>query len=116
MRTLNANMKEISESEADLKKGKLYKKVIIKPDAVPVDNITKFTYEVDDYEEVLVFVLPGETILSDRIAELKKKLSDTDYVVIKIAEGAATAEEYSEVIASRQVWREEINQLEKELR
>ena len=112
MRILNANMEEISKSEVDLKKGKLYKKVIVKADAIPIDNITKFAYEVDDYEEVFVFVLPGETILSDRIAELKKKLSDTDYVVIKIAEGAATAKEYAEVIANRQKWREEINALE----
>ena len=112
MRILNANMEEISKSEVDLKKGKLYKKVIVKADAIPIDNITKFTYEVDDYEEVFVFVLPGETILSDRIAELKKKLSDTDYVVIKIAEGAATAKEYAEVITNRQKWREEINALE----
>lgn len=50
-----------------------------------------------------------------RIAELKGKLRETDYCVIKIAEGAATVEEYAEVIAQRQSWRTEINQLESEL-
>lgn len=47
-----------------------------------------------------------------RIAALKSQLAATDYVVIKIAEGAATAEEYAEVIASREAWRAEINELE----
>lgn len=49
---------------------------------------------------------------ASRIAELKHKLAKTDYAVIKIAEGVATAEEYADVIAQRQAWREEINQLE----
>lgn len=49
---------------------------------------------------------------SARIAELKRKLEDTDYAVIKIAEGAATQEEYAEVIEQREEWRKEINKLE----
>ena len=46
-----------------------------------------------------------------QIEELKQKLSDTDYIACKIAEGVATAEEYADVIAQRQAWREEINRL-----
>lgn len=46
------------------------------------------------------------------IFELKKNLRDTDYIACKIAEGAATAEEYAEQIAQRQAWREQINLLE----
>ena len=46
------------------------------------------------------------------IAAYKKELADTDYCVIKIAEGAATAEEYAEVIARRQELRAKINILE----
>ncbi len=49
-----------------------------------------------------------------RIAELKCHLADTDYVVIKIAEGEATKEEYSETLANRKAWREEIRTLEGE--
>lgn len=49
---------------------------------------------------------------SARIYELKKLLAETDYVVIKIAEGVTTAEEYAGIITQRQEWREEINQLE----
>ena len=47
-----------------------------------------------------------------RIAELKKLLANSDYISCKIAEGAATREEYAEIITQRQAWRDEINQLE----
>lgn len=47
-----------------------------------------------------------------KIVDLKKKLSDTDYVAAKIAEGAATSEEYASTLADRQGWRDEINQIE----
>lgn len=50
-----------------------------------------------------------------KIVELKQKLADTDYVIIKIAEGSATVEEYATVINQRKQWREEINKLENEV-
>ncbi|MBQ8671610.1 MAG: hypothetical protein IJ525_03710 [Alphaproteobacteria bacterium] len=53
-----------------------------------------------------------EKIKQSRINELKKLLQQTDYAIIKIAEGAATAEQYADVIAKRQGWRAEINELE----
>ncbi|MBR0535822.1 MAG: hypothetical protein IIX14_05530 [Clostridia bacterium] len=53
-----------------------------------------------------------EEFAQQKIADLKSKLASTDYVVIKIAEGEATAEEYSEILAQRKAWRAEINQLE----
>jgi hypothetical protein len=43
---------------------------------------------------------------------LKHFLADTDYVVIKIAEGVATPEDYAEVIAQRQSARARIRELE----
>lgn len=55
-----------------------------------------------------------EEIKQNRIWELKTKLAETDYVVIKIAEGAATREEYEEVIDKRIAWREEIRLLQGE--
>lgn len=45
------------------------------------------------------------------VARLKKRLEDTDYVAAKIAEGAATREEYADIIAQRQAWRDRINAL-----
>ena len=50
--------------------------------------------------------------VSAEINELKQKLSDTDYIACKIAEGSATVEEYAEQIKQRQLWREQINELE----
>ena len=45
------------------------------------------------------------------IAELKRKLAETDYISAKIAEGAATREEYAEKLAERASWRARINEL-----
>lgn len=49
-----------------------------------------------------------------RIDELKRSLTSTDYVACKIVEGAATREEYADIIAQRQAWRDEINELQKQ--
>lgn len=49
-----------------------------------------------------------------KIADLKASLSATDYQAIKYAEGWLTAEEYAPVKAQRQLWRDEINELEGE--
>lgn len=56
--------------------------------------------------------IPDSVKAEERITELKQLLSDTDYIVIKIAEGSATASEYADVIAQRKAWRAEINELE----
>lgn len=58
---------------------------------------------------------PQELVSKERIFELKKNLSNTDYKAIKYAEGLISEEEYAEIKASRQAWRDEINELEKEL-
>lgn len=55
-----------------------------------------------------------DQVKAQTIYRLKMQLSGTDYAVIKIAEGAATPEEYAELIAQRQQWRQEINALEAE--
>ena len=49
---------------------------------------------------------------AQEIAELKAKLAATDYIAAKIAEGAATREEYVEELAERAAWRARINELE----
>ena len=50
-----------------------------------------------------------------QISKAKAYLSSTDYCVIKIAEGVATAEEYAEVLVKRAEARTTINTLEEEL-
>lgn len=49
---------------------------------------------------------------AQEISELKAKLAATDYISAKIAEGAATREEYAEELAERAYWRSRINELE----
>ena len=49
---------------------------------------------------------------AQEIAELKAKLAATDYIAAKIAEGAATREEYAEELVDRAAWRARINELE----
>ena len=48
-----------------------------------------------------------------KIAELKRKLQETDYQAIKHFEGYLTDYEYEPIKAQRQAWRDEINELEK---
>ena len=58
---------------------------------------------------------PQELINQEEISSLKSKLAASDYAVIKIAEGAATPEEYADLISQRQQWRARINELEASL-
>ena len=50
---------------------------------------------------------------AEKICVLKTNLAETDYIAVKIAEGSATAKDYSKEIAERQSWRDEVNELEK---
>lgn len=56
-----------------------------------------------------------------QIAELKKKLADTDYIVLKIAEAQADGDTetvaelkitYATELANRKAWREQVDELE----
>ena len=69
----------------------------------------------DEYEDVLRFVpFTKKELAGMRIGELKQKLSETDYNILKIVEGAATLVSCAEVIKQRAAWRKEINELEEE--
>lgn len=67
----------------------------------------------DEYETVLrVIPFTEKEKAQNEIDELKEKLIDTDYNIIKIVEGVATREEMTNVIAQRAEWRRRINELE----
>lgn len=77
----------------------------------------KYTYIDGEIQEIESFETEKQKRIESlsiqkRIQEIKKQLNDTDYVVLKIAEKVATNEEYSDTLANRQAWREEINELE----
>ena len=58
--------------------------------------------------------MDNETILAEIIA-LKQLLARTDYQALKHADGALSDDEYSEVKAQRQEWRDKINELEAQI-
>lgn len=73
-------------------------------------------YHIEDMGEYYAVVHnaepSAEEIKAARIAALKQLLAGSDYAIIKIAEGSATAADYADLIAERRAWREEINKLE----
>ena len=56
-------------------------------------------------EEIIEAINAQESVILDR----EGKLSSTDYIAAKIAEGKATKTEYADKIAQRQQWRDDIN-------
>ena len=62
-------------------------------------------YEID------ALINEQQTIILDR----EGKLSSTDYIAAKIAEGKATKTEYADKIAERQTWRDDINAAKDEI-
>ena len=61
--------------------------------------------------EIIEQINAQQTIILDR----EGKLTTTDYIAAKIAEGKATQEEYAEKIALRQTWRDDINAAKAEI-
>lgn len=61
--------------------------------------------------EIIEALNEQRTIILDR----EGKLSATDYVAAKIAEGKATKTEYKDKIAERQQWRDDINAAQDEI-
>lgn len=70
----------------------------------------------DEYEEIQRFVLySGKELAEREIYDLKQRLNETDYIAIKIVEGAATLLDYADMIAQRAEWRARINALETQI-
>lgn len=61
--------------------------------------------------EIIELINEQNTIILDREA----KLTSTDYIAAKIAEGKATKAEYAEKITERQAWRDDINAAKEEI-
>ena len=61
--------------------------------------------------EIIEAINAQETIILDR----EGKLTSTDYIAAKIAEGKATKSEYADKIAERQQWRDDINAAKAEI-
>ena len=51
-----------------------------------------------------------KNFLASVVLDREAKLKEHDYMSAKIADGRATADEYAEVIASKNRWAEEVNE------
>lgn len=129
MKVLDENTFEELENY-DLSYGYLIKSQIIKKDAVPIDNETKFAWDDDDYEDVMFYVYEGkEVILNRELDQLKHNLSETDYIAAKAMDSliintsskdfesalSSFNSEYADKLAQREEWRKRINEIEEEL-
>lgn len=103
MITFNGTSYECDRAVRNGEKITLYLDGVIVCEFAGVHDFSLFTGEIED-------ITP--TAADIEISELKQKLADTDYIAAKIAEGAATREEYADKIAEREEWRRRINELE----
>lgn len=77
------------------------------------DEFNKIKLEAGEYLERLQ--KKSDVMNFNReVADLKQKLSETDYIAIKYAEGWISAEDYAATKAQRQQWRDRINELQQE--
>lgn len=107
---------ELNEADLDLERGRLIPTNRIKQDAKPIDNVTKFAWCDDDYEDILEYIVPDEAEWLERqIDAFKRELADTDYHILKVVEGAKSLAECAEVMLKRKGWRSKINELEARL-
>ena len=115
MRVIDQNRETITEY--DLATGRLVPTTVIRADAEPIDNITKFAWGDEDYEQVQMYIPNPIKTAQQQIAELKVQLSATDYQVIKCSEcqllGMEMPYDIAELHAQRQAIRDQINELEK---
>ena len=95
-------------------------------DAFEFEFPEDFDFAIQDEYKIVNGELIHDPLPEDpniRISELKQKLQQTDYVVIKLAESSLTGStlssddntRYSDIIEQRRSWREEINNLEESI-
>ena len=105
-------------TEYDLTKGQLVPTKRVREDAEPIDNIKKFAWSDEDYEDAQMYIPNREKSTAEKIADLKKQLSKTDYKIIKCSEcqllGQELPYDVAGLYAERQAIRDEINKLEQE--
>ncbi len=68
--------------------------------------------DIAGYPQVRDPIISEATRSGIEIQTLKDKLTATDYMAIKFAEGELTEEEYAQTRAERKKWRARINELE----
>lgn len=107
----------------DLQNGYLINATIIKDDAIPIDDVEKFAWADDDWEDVQIYRTFDN---AQRIGQAKGRLEETDYIAAKAMDkllSCTSADdilealneilvEYKDVITERDQLRKKINDLE----
>ena len=78
MRIVNETFETITEY--DLSKGQLMKAEAIREDASPIDNVTKFAWYDEDYEEVMMYV--PYPVLEDTPSQLDRIEAQITYTAM----------------------------------
>lgn len=117
MRVINQQGETIKNY--DLTAGMLVPATVVRNGATPIDNVTKFAWANEDYEEVKMYIPNPVKTTAQQVAELKAQLSATDYKVIKCSEcqllGLEMPYDVAAIHAERQALRDQINALEQEV-
>lgn len=69
----------------------------------------------DEYVRKYMKLFHSMTQKENKLKELKNKLSNTDYIVMKLSEGIEATSEMNETVKSRKEWRKIHNECELEL-
>lgn len=77
------------------------------------DNTTGYLIQTEFGVESVPF--NRRQLIENQIYNIKINLANTDYQAIKYAEGQIDPVVYAPIKAQRQAWRDEINNLEKQL-
>jgi len=110
------NEKHETITEYDLTHGSLIAAKAVRENATPIDNVTKFAWAEDDYEDVLMYIPNPAVSVADQIAGIQRQLEETDYRIIKCMEyslaGLELPYDIQQLHDQRQELRDKINELE----
>lgn len=93
MRYVNSEYKTIQETDVDLLVGHLETAMLIREDATPVDNVTKWAWADADYEEVRVYVVDPVAADADTISTedtILDMMADHEYRLCLLEIGGET--------------------------
>lgn len=80
MKIFDENMNPISETDVDLSCGYLVNGTCIKADAAPIDNVTKFAWNNEDYEPCKVYIIPRK--VQDAPTRLDRLEANVAYIAM----------------------------------
>lgn len=114
VRVVNQRLETITEY--DLTLGSLVAAKAIREDAIPIDNVTKFAWADEDFEDVLMYIPNPAASVADQIVGIQRQLEQTDYRIIKCMEyslaGLELPYDIQQLHDQRQELRDKINELE----